>query len=1206
MANEGTPVKVAILGINRSGSASSIEDGSCNEVIGLEYKDGCLVPFEPVKTLCDVTGYDRVWIHKTSHQTNYIYLEGRNLLWQSESEALSGAKNLKLIAQLKDNVKQIDFINNILCYNKTTHLFKDGEYRMLALQDVDFKMNIGATGNGVAVMYDGVLGEKDSVNSQSLNKFASDMGLIERVNTNFQILEGEVKRGDYISGACFLRYAIKLYDGSYINTSEPVLFLPDSYYELNGYSYNNPMKFGLRGSDFVSSGDIVGLSNPPANFIPPFVGSTMFWSMIPYYDAGKGQVTGKFNEAFSLLNSAIENRQPYGLSADGVADSWYWQFVYPHTFHDKTSKYQRPTMDYYSLTKGAVGFRERLQFNSTTFNKDWYYKYDKRRDVLTYDYDMYKEFTTEEVANAIAWGGDVSLSGKTRGRGWTWGVLPSVVGYLKREQMNGLADGVKYDVCAMTLPIESFGQRSAVSHSEVWFDENKLHESGSRFKASNLNWFSTIHGLTENDNWGNLLDRPSNYHLGEMGFCVWNTSYFEGIASSLDSNVNMVFGRELYTPMYEIVNNVPEEYKDLIIGVDLFMSRPISMHEDYQGETVFTNLGAHRPYKAKHELAAELEKNFDSFYKIHSISFDELIKHLPNKTVIPYIERGKIASLENQIRLVEYGRNTFDYDVSYLYNAKLHIAKITETLFGGYNDSTAQFPSTGYNWAEHADSKPQQRLVAHNAQIETRRNLLISTFGLKDKINLYKFNIIGKIKIKIDDIVEEFKFKKEIRWEDEYPFNLSFLYPDFRAESVQIDGIEISNTLFPQTVFVSISKSIELIADEVSNLAFNLMFSKDNSFSNAKLSTLEFYETSPTPNSMIKKERDMNIFKASATNNPLVYPYSQTYRVGYGKIIGFSSNAVALSQGQYGLYPLYVFTDSGIFAMKVDASFVGTYSDSTPISREVCNNPNSIVQVDGGVFFSSDKGLMLLSGTEATLFSQGINGEPSGTPDKESTIIGDGLKVYANAVDNVNLVTLYGSVSHEDFREYISNQGTHISYIYEKNKLLVYNKDYDYSYMIDLSSAVCTKIAKSIAFDTKNYPSSLYGILSGTKRFLYKMPIDGAEIANETLIQTRPIKLSPDVIKSSYRVVLRGIFHGEPNKYSGIYVLGSLDGEKWMYMGGAERKHLDGVPVKDIGTTIERNSCKFLTVIYVGSLLPETKIENIEITTSEKYNDKTR
>lgn len=122
---------------------------------------------------------------------------------------------------------------------------------------------------------------------------------------------------------------------------------------------------------------------------------------------------------------------------------------------------------------------------------------------------------------------------------------------------------------------------------------------------------------------------------------------------------------------------------------------------------------------------------------------------------------------------------------------------------------------------------------------------------------------------------------------------------------------------------------------------------------------------------------------------------------------------------------------------------------------------------------------------------------------------------------------------------------------------------------------------------------------------LWEFPFDGASSGTDVLLQTRPMKLDSDDLKGSYRVVLRGLFVGVKGKSSGLYVSGSIDGKQWMYLGGTERKHT-GVPIRDIGTTVERNSCRFLMVVFVGCLLPESRVEYFDITTADRYTEKPR
>jgi hypothetical protein len=66
----------------------------------------------------------------------------------------------------------------------------------------------------------------------------------------------------------------------------------------------------------------------------------------------------------------------------------------------------------------------------------------------------------------------------------------------------------------------------------------------------------------------------------------------------------------------------------------------------------------------------------------------------------------------------------------------------------------------------------------------------------------------------------------------------------------------------------------------------------------------------------------------------------------------------------------------------------GLYTSIVPMSREVCNNPLSITQTDGAVFFSSEKGLMVVVGSEVKCVSEQLNGKY----DKNITPLQDILK----------------------------------------------------------------------------------------------------------------------------------------------------------------------------------------------------------------------
>lgn len=126
----------------------------------------------------------------------------------------------------------------------------------------------------------------------------------------------------------------------------------------------------------------------------------------------------------------------------------------------------------------------------------------------------------------------------------------------------------------------------------------------------------------------------------------------------------------------------------------------------------------------------------------------------------------------------------------------------------------------------------------------------------------------------------------------------------------------------------------------------------------------------------------------SEVNNPFTFKAEGYNQVGTGRIIALSTITQALSQGQFGQFPLLVFSESGIWAMAV--ANTGTFASIHPMSREVCNNPASITQTDGAVFFTSEKGLMLVIGSDVRCVSEQLSGKEPGF---------DGVTSMGNFID---------------------------------------------------------------------------------------------------------------------------------------------------------------------------------------------------------------
>lgn len=272
---------------------------------------------------------------------------------------------------------------------------------------------------------------------------------------------------------------------------------------------------------------------------------------------------------------------------------------------------------------------------------------------------------------------------------------------------------------------------------------------------------------------------------------------------------------------------------------------------------------------------------------------------------------------------------------------------------------------------------------------------------------------------------------------------------------------------------------------------------------------------------------DSQIF-TSVVNNPFVFEASGDNTVGTGKILGIVANTEAVSQGQFGQYPLMVFTDEGIYGMSVNSE--GLYSATYPISREVCNENSPLVPTDRLIFFAAKKGLMAASGGSVGCMSELLRGR---TP--------------------LNFATL-GEGKFIDFLK-----DCLIAYDYRDSILRIFGKDKSYQYiynMVDKTFSIVDSgmVAQAVVND---YPDNLIQDTGGNVYSLTgKLDINEDTDFYSGSITTRPLKLGGSMTLKSLRNIknLRSTQTGKlqlevwgSNNAIDWCKLNSLKGKPWSY-----------------------------------------------------------
>lgn len=258
-----------------------------------------------------------------------------------------------------------------------------------------------------------------------------------------------------------------------------------------------------------------------------------------------------------------------------------------------------------------------------------------------------------------------------------------------------------------------------------------------------------------------------------------------------------------------------------------------------------------------------------------------------------------------------------------------------------------------------------------------------------------------------------------------------------------------------------------------------------------------------------------NKIYTSEVNNPFYFPVLGINTVGTGNILGICAAAKALSEGQFGQFPLYAFTTEGVWALEVSAT--GTYSAKQPITRDVVINPDSITQIDSAVLFATDRGIMHISGSTVQCISDRLNTEELFTiadlPKCDKLI-----NIFNGRANEEEQITL-ADITLLPFSEFLA--GCRMVYDYTNQHIIVYNPAVRYAYVYSLKSQTWGMMRSDIVDNVNSYPEAL-AMADGAKLVDFSKPVAENITA---LIITRPFKIDdPNTFKTINTIIQRGMF----------------------------------------------------------------------------------
>lgn len=622
-----------------------------------------------------------------------------------------------------------------------------------------------------------------------------------------------------------------------------------------------------------------------------------------------------------------------------------------------------------------------------------------------------------------------------------------------------------------------------------------------------------------------------------------------------------------------------EKWKDIVVGIDIFISEQfynylpngqleyLYSREKYAYKDAYTisrldnysNFGQYMyTYQKMHVLGAEalygtsvMYVNDEGKYELGSIMIDlpeledaqgdylEKIRSnglfylFKSYSIDPddedYIQEGVVEADENQLRNITLQKTLPDdyqtHDLikpqyAFTYNQRLNLANIRRELFDGFPAEM----QVGYNTKFYFDTGEEESKYPYSIFI------FVHTDAGHDIIVLSPAG------------------------EQVFYFTDFLFYPDpkaYKAVVVQYNGWS--------------SYAVELPLTEHKALNGAYWFS---GFKGGP--TYQSISSADLPTASVDKEIiEKNKIYTSEVGNPFYFPLGGINTVGVGEIVGISSTTRALSQGQFGQFPLLVFATDGIWAMEV--SDTGLYSVKQPMSRDVCTNPQSITQTDGAVVFVSDKGLMVVDGSNVDLLSAELDG-PSFDP---------------LTVDRLGDV-----LAREGLQEEVGSQvpvkdflaGCRIAYDYPNARLVLLREGSPYALVYSLLSRTWATMSADFVTAVTDYPNSYLQRETGeVVNISQKQDYDDTSKEVRTFLLSRPMKLGDDALKTVNMVINRGHLR---RSGGAVVVFASHDGMKYVPIGSAvgyRVTRLQGSPYRYFRVAVVRD-------MHIGESLAQTSV----------------
>jgi hypothetical protein len=644
---------------------------------------------------------------------------------------------------------------------------------------------------------------------------------------------------------------------------------------------------------------------------------------------------------------------------------------------------------------------------------------------------------------------------------------------------------------------------------------------------------------------------------------------------------NRYFRNRLYFSVgtFDFSSLIPNEWKKIIVGISVFMTEP---HSGYRYDN----------------FARYLRNEKTIFYRIYDIDKDleDVIsqERRGDYFAIPLPEKDALTTRET-LDIID-SCDYFGY-TSYVYNSHLFIGDVVEYLPTPYTLKHLQRYTS--NYAFEYFTKVKIKTDFGYVELLSDVSPVSNDFG-DGKMCINQFRSLFDYP---DERAEEITLYVKNR--SDFPVGGCWAYPicKYNLETSKDLNFAFLNNLSYIALNLVLLHNNGASFDRPINFDYKLNGINSTSIGFPLEINLSGLQQEQVVISNEVDLRNRNKIKASSLALPNFYPIKNTYTVGDKPVVGFSANNLSIDASNFGMFPVFVFTEGGIYAMELGMDGEMLIRRIVPMSGDVCISRDSITNIGGATLFASKDGLRILQGQRSEKITTPLE-IYEGNPLRDAK-----LKSEKKILDAImEKYGLQGYVSSEtDFQSFLS--GAKCYFYYKENEVVITNEAYPYSYVYSLNTKMYHKVFERYYNVFNDYPNA-YGTDAGGY-YIYNL---GEEVVapisrRNVLVQTNAFKLTTDGFEMIRRIFTR---FGWSTTYDGnkigIYLFVSNDTRKWAWVDGCEITR-DTAPngAQNFSPLRCPASVKYGILMIAGDMdVARDYLTHISVEYEQRYNNKLR